>query len=75
MADLKRDIRYIDKDFNSFRNALVNYSKTYFPNTYNDFKYPHRSRGFAGRAPMPDLTPGESAARWRQVKIESLPPT
>ena len=37
MADLKRDIRYIDKDFNSFRNALVNYSKTYFPDTYNDF--------------------------------------
>jgi len=37
MADLKRDIRYIDRDFNEFRNALVNYSKTYFPNTYNDF--------------------------------------
>ena len=37
MADLKRDIRYIDRDFNSFRNALINYSKTYFPNTYNDF--------------------------------------
>ena len=37
MADLKRDIRYIDRDFNSFRNALVEYSKTYFPNTYNDF--------------------------------------
>jgi hypothetical protein len=37
MADLKRDIRYIDRDFNQFRNALVNYSKTYFPNTYNDF--------------------------------------
>ena len=37
MADLKRDIRYIDRDFNSFRNALVNYSKTYFPDTYNDF--------------------------------------
>ena len=36
MADLKRDIRYIDRDFNSFRNALINYSKTYFPNTYND---------------------------------------
>ena len=37
MADLKRDIRYIDRDFNSFRNSLVDYSKTYFPNTYNDF--------------------------------------
>ncbi|MCP5063720.1 MAG: hypothetical protein GY936_14830 [Ignavibacteriae bacterium] len=37
MAKLNRDIRYIDKDFNQFRDALVNYSKTYFPNTYNDF--------------------------------------
>ena len=37
MADLKRDIRYIDRDFNQFRNSLIQYSKTYFPNTYNDF--------------------------------------
>jgi hypothetical protein len=37
MANLKRDIRYIDRDFNSFRNALIEYTKTYFPNTYNDF--------------------------------------
>ncbi len=37
MADLKRDIRYVDRDFNDFRNALIQYSKTYFPNTYNDF--------------------------------------
>ena len=37
MADLKRDIRYIDRDFSSFRNSLIDYSKTYFPNTYNDF--------------------------------------
>jgi len=37
MANLKRDIRYIDRDFNEFRNSLINYSKTYFPNTFNDF--------------------------------------
>jgi hypothetical protein len=37
MADLKRDIRYINRDFNNFRNALIEYTKTYFPNTYNDF--------------------------------------
>tara|TARA_R110000744_G_scaffold36375_1_gene83963 strand:- start:383 stop:2245 length:1863 start_codon:yes stop_codon:yes gene_type:complete len=37
MADLKRDIRYIDRDFNTLRNSLIQYSKTYFPNTYNDF--------------------------------------
>ena len=37
MADLKRDIKYIDRDFNDFRSTLIEYSKTYFPNTYNDF--------------------------------------
>lgn len=37
MVKLKRDIRYVNKDFNSLRDALVEYSKTYFPNTYNDF--------------------------------------
>ena len=37
MAELKRDIRYIDRDFNDFRSALIDYSQTYFPNTYNDF--------------------------------------
>ena len=37
MAKLERDIRYIDRDFNSLRNSLIQYSKTYFPNTFNDF--------------------------------------
>ena len=32
-----RDIKYLNKDFNSFRSALINYSKTYFPTTYTDF--------------------------------------
>ena len=37
MAELKRDIRYIDRNFNDFRNTLIDYSQTYFPDTYNDF--------------------------------------
>ncbi len=37
MANLKRDVKYTNRDFNTFRNALIDYSKTYFPNTYNDF--------------------------------------
>ena len=39
MADLKinRDINYINKDFSQFREQLINYSQTYFPNTYTDF--------------------------------------
>jgi len=32
-----RDISYLSKDFSSFRDNLIEYAKTYFPNTYNDF--------------------------------------
>ena len=32
-----RDIKYLSKDFASFRKNLVEYSKTYFPKTYSDF--------------------------------------
>ena len=37
MANLSRNITYTNRDFNTFRNALIDYSKTYFPNTFNDF--------------------------------------
>ena len=38
MANKKdRNISYLNKDFNDFRSALINYSKTYFPKTYTDF--------------------------------------
>ena len=34
---VNRDINYVNRDFSSFRNNLINFSKTYFPNTFNDF--------------------------------------
>ena len=34
---LTRDIKYLNRDFSDFREALINYTKTYFPTTYNDF--------------------------------------
>ena len=37
MALLNKDISYINKDFNNIRSQLINYSQTYFPNTYTDF--------------------------------------
>jgi len=37
MSKLQRDIRYIDRDFNTLRDNLIQYTRTYFPNTYNDF--------------------------------------
>jgi len=37
MAEVKRNISYLNKDFNDFRTQLINFSKTYFPNTYTDF--------------------------------------
>lgn len=32
-----RDINYLGKDFNAFRQNLINYAKSYFPQTYKDF--------------------------------------
>lgn len=32
-----RDIKYLNKDFASFRENLIEYAKTYFPQTYSDF--------------------------------------
>jgi hypothetical protein len=37
MATINRDIKYINRDFSDFRQRLIEYTKTYFPNTYNDF--------------------------------------
>ena len=32
-----RDIKYFNRDFQGLKNLLINYTKTYFPDTYNDF--------------------------------------
>jgi len=32
-----KDIKYLNKDFNTFREALIEYAKTYYPTSYNDF--------------------------------------
>ena len=32
-----RDIKYVNKDFGELRSALIEFTKTYFPSTYNDF--------------------------------------
>jgi hypothetical protein len=32
-----RDIKYLNKDFASFRQNLIDYAKNYFPETYSDF--------------------------------------
>ena len=33
----QRDIKYINREFSDFRTALMEYAKSYFPDTYNDF--------------------------------------
>jgi hypothetical protein len=37
MATLNKDIKYINRDFSDFRTRLIEFAKTYFPNTYTDF--------------------------------------
>ena len=34
---LSRDVKYLNRDFSSFRDGLIEFAQTYFPNTYNDF--------------------------------------
>jgi hypothetical protein len=37
MAIVNRNIKYLNKDFSEFRASLIDYTRTYFPTTYNDF--------------------------------------
>jgi len=37
MALVKKDVKYLNKDFAQFRQNLINFTRQYFPNTYNDF--------------------------------------
>ena len=32
-----RDIKYVNKDFSNYRDQLIEFSKSYFPDSYNDF--------------------------------------
>ena len=34
---VRKDIKYINREFTELRNQLINYSETYFPTTYTDF--------------------------------------
>jgi len=34
---IRRTINYLNKDFSDYRDQLINYSQTYFPQTYTDF--------------------------------------
>lgn len=33
----EREIKYVNREFNDFRTQLIEYTKNYFPDTYNDF--------------------------------------
>lgn len=37
MAKLNRNISYLNREFSDFRQQLIEFSKIYFPETYNDF--------------------------------------
>ena len=32
-----KDIKYLNKDYNSFKNQLMEFAEVYFPNNFNDF--------------------------------------
>tara|TARA_R100000008_G_scaffold79938_1_gene61989 strand:+ start:3094 stop:5070 length:1977 start_codon:yes stop_codon:yes gene_type:complete len=33
----QKEVKYLNKDFNQFKESLIEHAKTYFPNSYNDF--------------------------------------
>ena len=33
----EKEVKYLNKDFNSLKSSLIEHAKTYFPNSYNDF--------------------------------------
>ena len=37
MPEVRKDVKYLNKDFSQIRNNLIEFSKQYFPNTYQDF--------------------------------------
>ena len=37
MELVKKDVKYLNKDFAQFRQNLINFTRQYFPNTYSDF--------------------------------------
>ena len=32
-----KDVKYLNKDFNSYKNQLMEFAEVYFPNSFNDF--------------------------------------
>lgn len=34
---IQKDIKYFGRDFNSLKQGLIDFARTYYPNTYNDF--------------------------------------
>ena len=32
-----KDVKYLSKDYNGFKNQLIEFTKVYFPDNFNDF--------------------------------------
>jgi len=37
LKDVSKEVKYLNKDFEGFRNDLIEFAKSYFPSTYTDF--------------------------------------
>ncbi len=36
-TDSRKEVRYLNRDFTAFKKALIDFSKVYYPSSYNDF--------------------------------------
>ena len=41
-----KDVKYLSKDFNSFKKQLTEFAEVYFPNNFNDFSEGNPGRMF-----------------------------
>ena len=41
-----KDVKYLSKDYNSYKNKLIEFTQTYFPNNFNDFSEGNPGRMF-----------------------------
>ena len=37
MANVKKEVKYLGRDFTQLRQNLINFAKIYFPDSYKDF--------------------------------------
>ena len=71
IKNLNKNINYIGKDFNQLKENLIDFTKTYFPNTYSDFNESSPGMVFIEQA----AAIGDMLSFYQDVQLKEAPPT